>query len=136
MANKGSQSRNNKGDGFLMGKKLLIVDDQPGIRFLLSEMFKSEGYHIVTAKTGSEALDMIMNDSFDLIILDENLPVMNGLEIAKNMEKNNVTIPIIMMSGIITPLNESTKQLSSIKAVIEKPFNIQKLRERVDMILA
>src|SRR5690625_527709 len=62
-----------------MQKEILVVDDQPGIRLLLTDIFENDGYKVNTAETGQEALDKIYKNFFDLIILDYKLPILDGL---------------------------------------------------------
>lgn len=108
-----------------MGRDILVVDDEPGIRLLLTDVFNSEGYDVVTAKTGVEALKKINEKPFDLIILDCQLPILNGLEVAQQLENNQQTIPIIMMSGLPELLTNDLLTYDAIKKVVPKPFNIK-----------
>lgn len=62
-------------------KKVLIVDDQNGIRILLMEVFNSEGYTTFQAANGKAALDIVRSDCPDLVLLDMKIPGMDGLEI-------------------------------------------------------
>lgn len=118
-----------------MENKLLIVDDQPGIRLLLKDVFTSEGYEVRTAKTGQEALDKIQNSTFHLIILDYRLPILNGKEVIAQMERNNILTPVILMSGSMESLNREL--ISDRKAVelVAKPFNIKEISELVHSML-
>ena len=66
-------------------KTILIVDDQPGIRLLLNEVLKKEGYHTVLAANGIEALSLFDDQPVDGVLLDMKIPGMNGLEILSEL---------------------------------------------------
>ncbi|ASN04042.1 response regulator [Virgibacillus necropolis] len=107
-----------------MKKHILVVDDQPGIRFLLEEVLTNEGYQVTTANTGQEALDHGYSCTFDLMILDYKLPIMDGLQILHQLKKENILIPAILMSGLAEELMQEADSCSLIKHVLAKPFNI------------
>ncbi|MGP4106182.1 response regulator [Virgibacillus sp. L01] len=108
-----------------MKKEILVVDDQPGIRLLLQEIFTNEGYHVTLAKTGKEALNILDNSSFDLLMLDYKLPVVDGVQVIQQLEHDKVEIPIILMSGLSEEIVEESQKFKLVKKVLEKPFNVQ-----------
>ncbi|MFZ3578610.1 response regulator [Virgibacillus sp. DJP39] len=118
-----------------MKKHILVVDDQPGIRFLLDEVFTNEGYQVSTANTGKEALDNIHTEKFDLVIMDYKLPIMDGLQVVKQLERENLMIPAILMSGLAEILAKEADSCPLVKHVLAKPFNIQEVCNIVDSIL-
>ncbi|MCR1835455.1 response regulator [Oceanobacillus caeni] len=115
--------------------KILIVDDQMGIRLLLKEILKNEGYEIEEATTGKEAIDRISVNSFDLMILDYKLPIMDGTEVLEKLEKDNVEIPAIVMSGLVENIASEAMKSKLVKSVIAKPFNINEFVEKVHDIV-
>ena len=125
-----------KGRSWVMQKEILIVDDQPGIRLLLTDVFESEGYRVITAETGKEALDKIYKHAFDLLILDYKLPVVNGIEVLTRLERENMVIPAILMSGLAEEMEQEAEGLRSLKDVLAKPFDIKMVIEMVKSILA
>lgn len=123
-----------KGGGQRMTKKILVVDDEHGIRMLLKEMFLDQGYHVLTAETGVKGLEYIETNQIDLLIIDYRLPVMDGMEVLAHLKKNNHHIPVIMISGLFEN-REQTMSEPLVKAVFAKPFNIAELLEQVMSIL-
>lgn len=117
-----------------MKKKLLVVDDQPGIRLLLTDVFKSEGYGVETAKTGKEALDKVLNTSFDLIMLDYRLPIMDGRQVLEEMKHHKTDIPVILMTGLIEGIDEDLKQKTENLKIVAKPFDIKEICNLVDQL--
>lgn len=116
-------------------RKILVVEDQAGIRLLLTDALANIGYCVKVAETGKEGLEKINRDSFDLIILDYQLPFMNGIEMISIMEEKQINIPIIMMSGYIESIKKEKFQEGSVVKWIAKPFNIQEVCEIVRKIL-
>jgi two-component system, response regulator, stage 0 sporulation protein F len=115
--------------------KVLIVDDQNGIRVLLTEVFNSEGYRTFQASNGKLALDIVSKESPDLVLLDMKIPGMDGLEILKHIKKMNPDIKVIMMTayGELDMIKEAT-DLGALKH-FTKPFDIDELRTAVNSYL-
>ncbi|QFT90960.1 Sporulation initiation phosphotransferase F [Bacillus sp. THAF10] len=114
-----------------MGQKLLIVDDQYGIRILLNEVFQKEGYQTFQAANGYQALDIVEKHSPDLVLLDMKIPGMDGIEILKRLKAINSDIQVIIMTayGELDMIQES-KDLGAITH-FAKPFDIDEIREAV-----
>lgn len=113
-------------------KKLLIVDDQNGIRVLLLEVFGSEGYETYQASNGKLALDIVKHEKPDLVLLDMKIPGMDGLEILKRIREIDTEIKVIMMTayGELDMIKEAM-ELGSL-AHFTKPFDIDELRIAVN----
>lgn len=113
-------------------RKLLIVDDQNGIRILLVEVFSSEGYQTFQASNGKLALDIVKQESPDLVLLDMKIPGMDGLEILKNIKKINSDTKVIMMTayGELDMIQEA--KATGALMHFTKPFDIDELRLVVD----
>ncbi|MEC0093375.1 response regulator [Paenibacillus macquariensis] len=113
-------------------KKLLIVDDQNGIRILLTEVFGSEGYDTFQAANGKLALELVVNESPDLVLLDMKIPGMDGLEILKRIKELNTDIKVIMMTayGELDMIKEAT-DLGALMH-FTKPFDIDEMRVAVN----
>lgn len=116
-------------------KKLLVVDDQKGIRLLLKEVFSKEGYEVYLASNGVEALKYVETQVIDCIILDMKIPGMNGIEILKNVNKMDKNIPVFMMTafGEEALVNEAL-DLGVVK-FFKKPFNIFEIRDEIKQVL-
>lgn len=117
-------------------KKLLIVDDQQGIRLLLNEVFKKEGYETYLAANGLEAIDFIENKEIDCVLLDMKIPEMNGIEILQRMEEMGRKMPVVMMTAYgEVKLVEQAKSLG-VTHYFTKPFDIFEVRNTVNNLLA
>jgi len=113
-------------------KKILIVDDQYGIRVLLDEVFRKEGYTTFQAANGVQALTIAQNEDPDLVILDMKIPGMDGLEILKRIKNLNQDIQVIMITayGELDLIQEAMR-LGALTH-FTKPFDIDELRRRVE----
>ncbi|MFB5679235.1 response regulator [Paenibacillus terreus] len=113
-------------------KKVLIVDDQNGIRILLMEVFSSEGYETFQAANGKIALEIVERETPDLVLLDMKIPGMDGLEILKHIKTRNSEIKVIMMTayGELDMIKEAT-ELGALMH-FTKPFDIDEMRIAVN----
>lgn len=116
-------------------KKVLIVDDQNGIRVLLMEVFSNEGYDTFQASNGRLALDIVRKESPDLVLLDMKIPGMDGLDILKHIKQIDAEIKVIMMTayGELDMIKEAT-DLGALMH-FTKPFDIDDLRVAVNQQL-
>ncbi len=106
-----------------MGEKsILVVDDEDNMRHMLSLILEGEGYTVVSAANGKEALDLAVNRDFDYILLDIRMPVMDGMEFLRRASKKGIASIIIMMSayGTIDTAVEAMKL--GAYDYISKPF--------------
>lgn len=116
-------------------KKILIVDDQQGIRLLLNEIFKKEGYETYLAANGLEAVHFIENTVMDCMLLDMKIPGMNGIEILQRVQELGQKMPIIMMTAYgEVKLVEQAKSLGATH-YFTKPFDIFEMKNTVNNLL-
>lgn len=116
-----------------MTKKILVVDDQPGIRMLLTDILEKEGYLVSTANTGQQALDAITAQSYDLIILDYKLPIVDGSQVLQEMDTKAIHLPAIIISGLAEDITKEAENYSFVKKVLAKPFNVQDISKAVSL---
>lgn len=120
-----------------MAKKILVADDSEEIRALVCDLLKQEGYEMIESENGIDALNKILKERPDLILLDLIMPELDGFSLTMQLRKNEETkdIPIIIISGKshlkeLFMLNEVAK----IQDFIEKPFPPRVLSEAVRQI--
>lgn len=84
------------------GKKIVIIDDEPDLREIYGMGFKSEGFDVFTAENGEIGLSLIREEHPDAILLDLDMPVMNGFEVLKALKEDValVGIPVVVLSNI------------------------------------
>lgn len=119
-------------------KTILVVDDEKMILRLAREALKTHdgGYKVLTALNGKQAIQVLTTSNVDLVLTDLKMPVMDGYELLSYMSRNHRNIPSIVMTGFGSP--EIARQLKQKGVVhyIEKPFEINVLREKVSDVFA
>ena len=116
-------------------KKILIVDDQKGIRLLLNEVFSREGYKVFQAANGVEALNIVDSNEINCVMLDMKIPGMNGIEILKRIREKKHQMPVIMMTAFEEEEILSEASQLGMTKYFRKPFNILDVRDEVNALL-
>ncbi|MBF8303277.1 MAG: sigma-54-dependent Fis family transcriptional regulator [Candidatus Dadabacteria bacterium] len=108
--------------------KILVVDDEPGMRTFLEIILRKEGYSVETAADGMKALDNINNNVFDLAILDILMPVMNGIEVLKRIIEKSPETTVIIITAFAS--HETAIEAMKLGAYdyITKPFKIDEIK--------
>ncbi len=113
----------------MAGKRILVVDDDPDIRELLFTALEDEGFEVVPAANGQEALATIRTFRPDVIILDLMMPVMDGWQFVKEMRARDEDIPLVLLSAA-RDLPKHAKDLDAAE-IIEKPFDLSELLPKI-----
>lgn len=120
-----------------MGKKILAVDDEPHIVEMIAARLKANGYEVITAVNGQDALKIIGDDRPDLILLDVMMPPPNGFQVCRQLkdDPNNKDIPIIMLTAKSTESDQFWGMESGADSYITKPYNPEELLEQIRSLL-
>jgi CheY-like chemotaxis protein len=112
-----------------MSPTILVVDDEVPIVLLLSELLHAEGYRVVTAHNGEDALALARARPPDLVVADVMMPRLDGIELCRRLHADPRTrhVPVILMSAVATP----RLQLANAVAFVAKPFDLDDLLARV-----
>lgn len=119
--------------------KILVVDDQPSITWLLDAVLSSEGHMVLTAGGGHEALELMRLHNPDLVISDVQMPLMNGFELVEEIGKVFPEAKCILMSGdadFSDPETLARTVRLKVRATLAKPFLMGQLMELVDGVLS
>ena len=117
-----------------MAAKILIADDESRIRKLVNDFLSREGYEIIEANDGKEALDVFYDKNPDLVILDVMMPKFTGLEVCKEIRESS-GVPIIILTAKDTESDELSGFSSGADEYISKPFSPKILVARVTALL-
>jgi len=113
---------------------ILLVDDEDSIQTLLTYPLERDGYRVVQARDGEEALRRFAEDKVDLVVLDVMLPRLDGLEVCKRL-RNQSSVPIIMLTARGEELDKVLGLELGADDYITKPFSIREFRSRVRALL-
>ena len=113
-------------------KRILSVDDEPGILFTRQRLLENAGYEVVSAADGEQALHFFAADSIDLVLLDYLMPHMNGGVVAREMKRSRPTVPVIVVSA--SPVDE--QGLACVDCFIRKGEGPALLLEKIRELLA
>ena len=120
-----------------MPRRLLVVDDDPGLLLAVSDTLRAEGYKVKTARRGADALTIIAQSLPDLIISDIRMPGMDGYQLVKNLRTNPRTrlIPIVFLTAKDETADRVAGFRTGVDAYITKPFETEELVAIIASIL-
>lgn len=115
-----------------MGTKILIVDDDPGSRELLSEVLTADGYFVSAVADGTAARDELARDAaYEIVIADLRMPNGTGLDLLKELKSRNHGQDLILMSSFMSAKEREQALELGARALLEKPFRLSELLQVV-----
>ncbi|MDE2483872.1 MAG: response regulator [candidate division NC10 bacterium] len=112
-------------------QKVLVVDDDSAFRELLTELLETVDYNVWTAEDGLAGLDALYNGPFDLILVDNRMPRMTGLDMAACIRKTDTVTPIILITGDSYTLDPEIVAQAGVTEVLPKPLKINEFLNMV-----
>src|SRR5947199_1435529 len=114
--------------------RILLVDDERSVQTLLTYPLRKDGYDVITASTGQEALDRFREGQFDLVVLDVMLPEVDGYDVCRRLRAESA-VPIIMLTAKAEELDKVLGLELGADDYITKPFSMREFRSRVKAVL-
>lgn len=117
-----------------MSKKVLIAEDSSVIQNLAKKILQFQNFDITAVKNGKQVLDKLEKEAYDVIVMDINMPVMDGMQCAEEIRKRNdekSKTPIIVISGNARNYSQQDFDRLGINAYLQKPLNFDELVEKV-----
>lgn len=114
--------------------KILIIDDDEDLSFIISEMLESYGYKVTCAETADKAFELLENNTFNLILLDINLPGSDGFEICAELRRTSTT-PVIFASARTSETDRVTGFDIGGDDYLPKPYSMKELLSRVNALI-
>src|SRR5437870_10477808 len=114
--------------------RILLVDDERSVQTLLTYPLRKDGYEVVTASTGQEALERFREATFDLVVLDVMLPQVDGFEVCRQLRARS-SVPIIMLTAKAEEFDKVLGLELGADDYITKPFSMREFRSRVKAVL-
>jgi CheY-like chemotaxis protein len=116
--------------------KLLVIDDEEGIRNLLDTLLSRKGYDVVLADGGRKGLELFRRERPDVIVLDMIMPEMDGLAVLRQIRSLDPKQPVIILTGAATPGTEQQVQALGVTEYVEKEFSLHRLGDALNRLLA
>ncbi|MEW5807384.1 MAG: HD domain-containing phosphohydrolase [Acidobacteriota bacterium] len=116
-------------------KKILVVDDEPSVREVLSEGLDLSGYECFTASNYSEALEKLKSDRFQLVLSDINMPGESGIDLLRTIKEHDHDMDVIMVTGVIDIDSAIHAMRLGASDYVTKPFNFEELRIVIERTL-
>ncbi|ACB86426.1 response regulator [Natranaerobius thermophilus] len=118
-----------------MKGRILVVDDQAGIRMLIKEVLELESHQVETVSTGEDFFNLLKQDDYDFMIVDLLLPGYAGSELLTELNKYASLSKAMVISGIGCPETREKVKKQGVADYMEKPFDLQTLKEKVQRSL-
>ena len=119
----------------MAGTKILIVDDDQGSRDLLSEVLASNGYVVAAVPDGATAREELARDgAYEIVIADLRMPNGTGLDLLRELRRNNRQQELILMSSFMTGIEKQQALDLGARALLDKPFRLSQLLEAVSNV--
>jgi DNA-binding NtrC family response regulator len=107
--------------------KILVIDDEEGIRTLLDTLLSRKGYEVVLASSGQKGLALFRKEHPDAVVLDLKMPEMDGMTVLKQIRSADQKLPVIILTGAATPEAEQQAQAQGVTEFVEKEFSLHRL---------
>src|SRR5664279_3553327 len=119
-----------------MSKRVLIVDDEKNMRWVLSQALSADGFEVVEAVDGNSALDSVSEQEPDVMVLDHRMPGKDGMEVLRTVRGKGLSFPIIMLTahGNVATAVEAVK--AGATEYLTKPFDLEELKLAIDKALS
>ena len=116
-----------------MGKVILVVDDSATVRKFVSASLTMQGFNVITACDGMDALEKLPSWTFDLVITDLNMPNMDGFELIRSLRENPQyrELPVIILSSLDDSGSMEKGKALGISSYLVKPFSLEKIQYEV-----
>lgn len=120
--------------GNSMSLKLLLADDENDIREVIEDRLNSWGFNVVTATTGAEALEKIISEKFDGVLLDVKMPEMSGIEVLEKVRQKDTELPIIIVTSSTSRDAAIGSLAKGANEFILKPFEWEELKVKIEKV--
>jgi CheY-like chemotaxis protein len=115
--------------------KILVIDDEPGIRNLLDTLLRRKGYDVVVADGGQEGLELFRQEHPDVIVLDLKMPEMDGVTVLQHIRNLKPGQPVIILTGAGTPEMEQRVYALGVSEFVHKEFSLHRLGDALKRLL-
>ena len=130
-----SASRVKREETDMSQKRILVAEDEPTSQTLYRETLEAEGYEVLSARTGAEALRIVEKEPIDVLVLDVRMPDMHGLELLEHLRERGCIIPTVLCTAVAKAGQSFEARSYGVKATLIKPVDLDELRAKVSEAL-
>lgn len=121
-----------------MAKRIVVADDEPVVRQVIKQVLQSEGYEVIEAENGKEAVERVIDEKPHLLILDVRMPVMDGMQachLIRQLEEPMRSVPIVILTAVDTTLGRRISSELGAELYLTKPISPRELRAKVKELI-
>src|SRR6266852_5194872 len=115
--------------------KILVIDDEQGIRDLLDTLLRRKGYDVIVAESGQKGLECFRRERPDVLVLDLKMPGMDGLTVLRQIRSLDPIMPVIILTGAGTAETEQRVRAMGVTEYVEKEFSLHLLGDSLKRLL-
>jgi DNA-binding NtrC family response regulator len=116
-------------------RSILVIDDDPDMRRLLSDLLLRHGYHVLEASNGTDAMFLVESERIDVVILDKEMPGMNGLDVLSLLRQRRPELPTIFVTAFGGQEVAEESRRRGAWFYIEKPFRVTAIVDTIQAVL-
>lgn len=116
--------------------RILVADDEDSVRSFVARALELDGHEVSTAPDGGAALNLALQEEFDLLLADIRMPVMDGIALALNVTAKRPNLRVLLMTGYATEKQRAHNLDQLIAGIISKPFTLEQISELVKRTLS
>ncbi len=115
--------------------KILVIDDEPVVLALLEILLSQQGYDVVLADGGWKGLELFRRARPDVVVLDLNMPEMDGVTVLTHLRRIDRSQPVIILTGAVTPETEQQVRALGVTEIVEKEFTLNRLGDALTRLV-
>ena len=116
-------------------KRVLIVEDEDSLRYILSEIVSSMGFDVAVARNGKEGLHLFRENPFDMVLTDLRMPFMDGISMSRHIRERSCHTPIILLTGENKEHVFRLVQRTQVDSILFKPFRLEDIEKTVQEVI-
>jgi CheY-like chemotaxis protein len=116
-------------------QRILVVEDEPDIRKLDTEVLRESGFQVANAKNGIAALHTLNTERLDLVIIEEEMSLVTGLELVKALRSEDILTPVILVLAAMPTMESNPNRWAQVQAILIKPYTVAELYKTVKEVL-
>ena len=116
-------------------KRVLIVEDEDSLRYILSEIVSSMGFDVAVARNGKEGLNLFRENPFDMVLTDLRMPFMDGISMSRHIRERSRHTPIILLTGENKDYVFRILQRTQVTSILFKPFRLEDIEKTVQEVM-